>query len=131
MFYDEFVVEKVTQGIQKMKLDALVSVRPTLCEELESVGLRVPEDIGVAVLDRPSGDEDGLSGICQNAEAIGSAASDLLVGLVRRGEKGIPAFPGQQLCGGLWIEGRTTRRVGKPPDKSALFSSKLTLSGSQ
>ena len=131
MFYDEFELEQVKQGIRKMKLDALVSVRPTLSSELEAAGLRVPADIGVAMLDRPPGDKRGLSGISQNTEAIGSAASDLLVGLVRRGEKGIPAFPSQTICGGLWFDGATTRRIGKPLDQCSLFSSKLTLSATQ
>jgi LacI family transcriptional regulator len=126
MFYDEFDVNKVQQGIRKMKLDALVSPRLTLCEELESVGIRVPDDFGVAGLDRPSDDQSGLSGISQNTEAIGSAAADLLVGLVRRGDKGIPTFPSQKICGGLWFDGATTRRIGNPLDQSSLFSSKLT-----
>lgn len=127
MFYEEFDVEKVKRGIVKMKLDALVTVRPTLSTELESTGIRVPDDIGIAGLDRPSDDEHGLSGINQNTESIGSAASDLLVGLVHRGEKGISAFPSQKICGGLWVDGKTTRRVGKPFEERSLFDRMLSL----
>jgi len=127
MFYEKFDVVKVRQGIQTCKLDALVTVRSTLSSELESVGLRVPADIGVAVLDRPSGDECELSGINQNTEMIGSAAADLLVGLVRRGEKGIPAFPSQKICDGLWVEGQTTKRRGKPLEERSLFDRMLAL----
>jgi LacI family transcriptional regulator len=121
MFYDVFDVEKVVHGIRDMKLDALVTVRSTLNSELEAVGIRVPAEIGLAVLDRPIGDETGLSGINQNTETIGSAAADLLVGLVHRGEKGIPAFPSQKICGGLWVDGKTTRRIGDPLEERSLF----------
>ena len=125
MFYDQFAVENVARGIHQMKLEALVSPRLTLGAELETAGFCVPEDIGVAGLDRPSDDKSGLSGISQNTEAIGSAAADLLVGLVHRGEKGIPAFPSQKICDGLWVEGRTAHRVGPPLEERSLFDSML------
>ena len=63
--------------LNSTQLDALISVRLTLGSELESAGLRVPADIGVAVLDRPPGDKSILSGIGQNTEAIGSAPINL------------------------------------------------------
>jgi len=127
MFYDQFDVNKVARGITQMKLDALVSVRLTLCEELETVGFHVPKDVGIAFLDRPSDDDRGFSGISQNAEMIGSAAADLLVGMVQRGEKGIPVFPSQKICGGMWIEGHTTKRRGKPLEACSLFDRMLAL----
>lgn len=125
IFYDTFDVGEVSKGITTMKLDAIVSPRPTLAAELQEAGFRIPDDIGIADLDRPAAGD--LSGISQNTTAIGSAAADLLVGLVRCGEKGIPEFPSQKLCGGLWVEGTTTRRVGKPLDDSSLFERMLSI----
>ena len=68
-----------------------------------------------------------LSGINQNTEAIGSSAADLLVGLVHRGEKGIPAFPSQKISSGLWVDGKTTRRIGQPLEKRSLFDRMLAI----
>ena len=127
LFYDAFDIGKVTDSIKQMKLDALVSPRLTLAAELRDAGFRVPEDIGVAGLDRPSDARSEVAGISQHTETIGSAAADLLVSLVRRGEKGIPAFPSQQICGGLWVEGTTARCVGDPLEERSLFDRILSL----
>ena len=127
LFYDAFDIGKVTDSIKQMKLDALVSPRLTLAAELRDAGVRVPEDIGVAGLDRPSDARSEVAGISQHTETIGSAAADLLVSLVRRGEKGVPAFPSQQICGGLWVEGATARCVGAPLEERSLFDRMLAV----
>ena len=75
----------------------------------------MPSDLGVAVLDRPVDyGRISLSGIHQNAELIGAAAIDLLVGMIHRGERGVPTVPTQRICQGAWIKGRTTKKVGPP-----------------
>ena len=126
-FYEHFDVGRLGRWANACRLDAVVSSRNQLHGELLQAGVRVPEDLGIAVLDRPVGERNGLSGISQNTAAIGSAAADLLLSLVRRGEKGIPEFPNQKICGGVWADGKTTRRVGEPLDDSSLFDRMLAI----
>ena len=126
-FYEQFDVNGLMQWQKECRLDAVVSIRNSLCDELAAAGLQIPEELGVAVLDRPAGEDTRLSGISQHTAAIGSAAADLLVGLVRRGEKGVPDFPNLKICAGIWVEGNTAKQVGKPLDDSSLFDRVLNI----
>jgi len=125
LFYENPDIEQTAKWIETNGMDAVVTARNELFGELDAHGIRVPEQLGLAVLDRPVDDEQGLSGISQQAVMIGSAAADLLVGLVHRGEKGIPELPSQKICTGRWNAGATTRKVGKPLDESSLFDRML------
>ncbi len=124
-FYEQFDPAPLVQWIRKNRIDAIVSPRIQLPDELQSAGIDVPGEMGVALLDIPAGHRTTPSGINQHTATIGSAAADLLVGLVRRGEKGIPAFPSQKICGGAWEDGSTTRVVGEPLEDRSLFDRML------
>lgn len=126
-FYEQFDVDCLVKWQKECHLDAVVSIRNSLCDELAEAGLQIPEELGIAVLDRPAGEDPRLSGISQHTAAIGSAAADLLVGLVRRGKKGVPDFPNQKICAGIWVEGNTTHQVGEPLDDISLFDSMLNV----
>jgi DNA-binding LacI/PurR family transcriptional regulator len=82
---------------------------------LESAGARLPEDVGFAQLDiRDVG--GGHAGVDANAPALGSAAVDFLVDLLRRNERGLPPSPRSVLLETAWIEGATVRaRPGAEP----------------
>ena len=125
LFYENFDVESVVEWVKAKRMDAVVSPRNELYGELNAHGIRVPDQLGFAVLDRPTDDEQELSGISQQASLIGSLAADLLVGQIRRGEKGIPELPFQKICAGRWSAGATTRTVGEPLDESSLFNRML------
>lgn len=128
LFYEKFDIDRISLWIKQNRFDAVISSRNELCDELREVGFDVPGDVGVAVLDRPSGDPTkNLSGIHQNASAIGSAAADMLVNLVRRNGKGIPSLPSQKICAGTWTEGSTTRRVGPPLEACSLLDRSVVL----
>ncbi len=126
-FYEQFDVNRLMAWQQECRFDAVVSIRNSLCDELVEAGVQIPEELGVAVLDRPAEDQNYLSGISQHTAAIGSAAADLLVGLVHRGEKGVPTFPNQKICAGIWVDGDTTQPVGEPLDDSSLFERVLNV----
>lgn len=121
LFYDQLNLLHAVQWIQKNKLEAVITLETSLYLKLPAAGIKVPDDIGVAVLDHPSEDHGIISGIHQNAAAIGAAATDMLVNLVRRGEKGIPKMPGQQVCSGFWVAGKTTRRIGSSLEPCPLY----------
>jgi LacI family transcriptional regulator len=73
--------------------------------------VRVPEDAGFASLNVGEAD-DTTSGIHQNDHLIGRKAIDLLVDMVHRNERGIPATPIRTLVEGVWHPGKTPRKPG-------------------
>jgi DNA-binding LacI/PurR family transcriptional regulator len=127
LFYENFDIDRISRWIKKNRFDAVISSRNELCDEMREVGFDVSGDVGVAVLDRPAGYPVDLSGINQNVSAIGSAAADMLVNLVRRNVRGIPSLPSQKICGGIWTEGSTTRRVGPPLEGCSLLDRSVVL----
>jgi hypothetical protein len=76
--------------------------------------VRVPADIGFVHLN--CYDESGrFAGIYQNGAAIGVAATDMVIAMINRNERGIPELPRSLLIEGTWVEGQTVRvqRGGK------------------
>lgn len=94
---------------KKYKPDAVLTIPPHLeiLQWLKKDGLRVPEDIGLASLDRPETGSD-FSGICQNPTVIGITAMDAVAGLIQRNDLGWPEHPTEILTRGRWIDGKTT-----------------------
>ncbi|MBI5693922.1 MAG: LacI family DNA-binding transcriptional regulator [Verrucomicrobia bacterium] len=90
-----------------------VIITPTgsaLLEPLQRAGVRVPEDVGLAVLACPRLG-DICSGVFQNGKLIGASAVDMLVSMVERHERGLPAQATTLMVEGQWNEGRTLRTV--------------------
>ena len=127
LFYDELDASVTKNWIEHNRLDAIASVEEVLADRLQEVGVDIPGDIGLCVLDRPDRANYPLSGISQNSRLIGQSAMDILVGLVRRGELGVPEHPSQWLCNGSWIAGSSTSRVGEPLDQHPLYDRSLEL----
>jgi len=75
---------------------------------LKTLGVRTPQDVGVATLvnDHP---ERGWSGIYCPAAKLGRLAIEMVVGLMTRSETGIPADPHEVLLRADWLEGNTLR----------------------
>ncbi len=73
---------------------------------LQRAGLRVPEDIGLALLACPELG-DSSSGVFQNGRALGALAVDALIGMLERHEHGLPAPATALMVEGQWNEGRT------------------------
>lgn len=69
-------------------------------------GIRVPQDMSVAVVTVPDGNTE-LGGICENAGLMGSMAVDLLCGFLQRGDYGLPSRPFCMTVEGEYTAGRT------------------------
>lgn len=82
--------------------------------ELAALGLRLPEDVGWAHVDR-SPSMAPWSGIDQNHEQIGWAAIDMLVAQIQRNERGVPAFPKLVMIEGRMVPGETLRAMTENP----------------
>lgn len=100
------------QWLAKARPDAILSITPHIEEILvwlKQAGWRVPEDIGVASLNCMAQDEGRISGVMQRAERIGATAVEVLSGLIRRNETGLPLCPQATLIDSTWAAGKTTK----------------------
>jgi len=84
---------------------------------LREAGIRVPQQIAVAHLNRSSTEKE-VAGIDQEFEFVGAATVDLVVEQCLLGEFGLPARPKDVLLEGTWVPGATvspaeTRRLAK------------------
>jgi LacI family transcriptional regulator len=94
------------EWFESHQADAIVTRLPEVLTCLRRTGVRVPADIGVAFhsLDEAC---KGLSGMKKNSFQIGVMAADLLVDLLHRHERGVPAIPYRLMVEGSWCEGKT------------------------
>lgn len=99
------------QWIEKHKPDAILCINPVIKDWIEELGLKVPQDIGLANLNLVS-DVTGWSGIDEKHFDIGAAAVDLLIGSLSRNEIGVPRQSRKMLIPGEWVAGSTLR----PPE---------------
>ncbi|NDV61545.1 LacI family transcriptional regulator [Puniceicoccales bacterium CK1056] len=104
------------EWLSRHKIEAIISMDSELMETCSKLGIKIPEDLGFSVLDKP-GDESEIAGIDQIARQIGRKAVDDLIVSVRKGASGIPEHPIQTIVEGEWQEGNTVRRVGLPVDR--------------
>jgi len=81
---------------------------PAIGACLQNLGLRVPNDIGLALL-ASSSHPSHLSGVHQDFEQFGRSATEMLVSHLQQGRHGLPATPTVISVEGNWIEGTTLR----------------------
>jgi LacI family transcriptional regulator len=98
---------KFHQWLKRHRPEAIISYS-RLVRWLDRSGYRIPGDIGFAAYSKtPEHEDRPLSGMDENAAVTGAAAIDMLVGMIHRGERGIPEVPQRNLIEGKWIEGET------------------------
>ncbi|MFA6961593.1 MAG: LacI family DNA-binding transcriptional regulator [Opitutaceae bacterium] len=104
---------RIGRWLVKHRPEVVISQHFRLWDLCLANGLRVPDDVGLAYLHINKGDSL-LSGIYQSDRQIGRAALDLLVAMLHRNERGVPAIAQHVLIDGEWVAGKSTRRVGPP-----------------
>ncbi|HUG11818.1 MAG TPA: LacI family DNA-binding transcriptional regulator [Opitutaceae bacterium] len=97
--------------ISANKPDAIVFVHlPEQVASLRSIladaGLRVPRDLGVAVLSHIV-EGTGFSGMQQNQLLMGAWAVELLAARIANNDRGIPASPRIEMVESEWVEGKS------------------------
>ena len=73
---------------------------------VRSLGRRVPEEIGLSQLEWRRNHPE-WAGMDQHNDLCGEAAVEMLIGMIHRGESGIPHFPRATFMGSSWIDGAT------------------------
>jgi LacI family transcriptional regulator len=75
---------------------------------LKKRGLRVPGDIGIALLDK-NPNPARFSGVCQDHALMGITCIEMLIGRILLRDFTLPEHPKVELVCGTWNEGRTLR----------------------
>jgi hypothetical protein len=100
----------IKSWIRRHRVDCVVSRWRGMTRLLAGIGLRVPQDIGLAcVTAQPRSAEPAISGIEVNAPLIARTAIESLAAAVEQGRFGLPEVPLQTLVPGNWFQGETTR----------------------
>jgi LacI family transcriptional regulator len=76
---------------------------------LRRAGLRVPRDIGLALLDL-NPNRSRYTGVCQDYSLMGATAIELLIGRILMRDFSMPRDPKVEMVMGAWNEGQTLRR---------------------
>lgn len=109
---------RLASWIEKHKPDAILTEWSEVVPSLEALGIRVPEEIGLAVLNTIDCGLD--AGIYQNPEHIGKAAAEVLIALINRNERGESSDYRTTTVMGRWQDGPTL------PDKTGKATERKT-----
>ncbi len=94
---------------KKYRPEAILNSHPFLVDDFRKRGIRVPEDVGLAILGviPELGD---VAGIDINARAVDRALVDIVVAQILQHERGVPAIPHTTTFEGFWQPGGTLRK---------------------
>jgi DNA-binding LacI/PurR family transcriptional regulator len=95
--------EMLATWLAKSRPDAILTDNQLLPAMLRELGVRVPEDVGIATTSIHDTPID--AGMNQNPEEIGKAAVRMLVSLINEHHFGVPEVRNQILVDGKWQEG--------------------------
>jgi DNA-binding LacI/PurR family transcriptional regulator len=112
LYWDSISDVELKKWLSKHKPDALLVLRPSWVDRIKSAGIRVPEDMALALLDR-SDAHSGIAGVDQRPDLVGAAGIDLVTQDLLTSNYGLPAAPKTVLTEGVWVDGATM-----PPAKS-------------
>lgn len=96
---------RLSQWIGRCRLDAVLALDDEVRGMLDRLGIS-GKTCGLASMNVLPG-AAGLAGICQNDPVIGRTAVDHLVGMIHRGERGLPETPLHLLVDGIWTDGES------------------------
>jgi DNA-binding LacI/PurR family transcriptional regulator len=108
---DESDRNRFLQWFRKGDFDSLIVNDEIIVGWLQDEGITVPRDIGI-VFPTPVLDYTDFSHVDQHPRQVGSAAADVLMAQVQRGEFGKPKNPKILTTDVTWQEGNSLRKVG-------------------
>jgi LacI family transcriptional regulator len=102
---------RVVRWLKSARPDVVLTDHGTLVDALRKAGVRIPEELGVCLLNR--GAEDA-AGVDQRPELVGEFAVDAVIELLGKGAFGPGGAPKILHVEGAWTPGPTLRTVGPP-----------------
>ncbi len=101
--------EAFAAWLGRHRLDACLAVNGHIFDWARHLGLRLPDDLGVALLYLPKALRGKVAGMEQRLEWTGMAAIDVVIGQILRHETGVPPFQQGTLIESSWVPGPTVR----------------------
>lgn len=98
---------------ERHRPDAIISLNPHIPTWLDRLGVRVPEDVGLATTYLQP--RDKRAGMFQCPEDVAAAAVDLLVAELLGNSRGVPERPKLVFVPGRWQAGSTVCRASQTP----------------
>jgi LacI family transcriptional regulator len=89
--------------------DVILTLYNVVRHWVEALGRKVPRDIGMIQLEWRR-QQPEWAGMNQHNDLVGEAAVDMLVGMLHRGEKGVPVSARATLIDSTWVDGNTVKR---------------------
>lgn len=112
LFLPESLITKdvLAKWLREQKIDGVIlSAMPLDIQAMiQALGYQVPDQLGIGLICRYGKTED-IAGIDEQMTLLGEAAVDAVISLVRRNEKGLPAYPRYTLIEGRWVDRPTLR----------------------
>lgn len=105
---------ELAEWVERHRPDAVIGNGIEPLKALQSVGVRVPEDLGYASLDCLS-DDPSLAGIDQMRREVGRKVVDLVAEQLENNEQGVPARPKTVMIDGVWHDGNSVRTTNPSP----------------
>lgn len=95
--------EALKSWLREHRPDAIITDKGALLPQLQNLGYRIPEDIGLATTSVHDTPID--AGIDQRPYEIGRTAIRLIASLIAEGSYGIPEYGDEMLVEGRWVDG--------------------------
>ena len=96
------------QWFEREKPDLILTLYNDVRRWVGAMGLRVPDDIGLAQLEWRK-DHPDWAGMNQHNDVTGEAAVEMVISMIHNTERGIPVFPRGTFIGSTWVNGRTVK----------------------
>lgn len=107
LLHADWTRERFADWLKRERPDVVVTAGPEIARWLGELGLRTPQDIGLANVDI-SPAMQGTTGIDQNSPLVGAAAINLLISIMNTHERGTPAVPQILMVQGNFVQGKST-----------------------
>lgn len=103
--------QMIGEWLERHRPDVCLCNNSFMLDLIRRAGWRIPEDIGLALLDLPEEMRGVAAGMEQRPVSTGRTAVEVLVGQILRRETGVPSIQQGTLIESIWAPGPTVRNV--------------------
>lgn len=107
--YNDDTLKKTPEWCRREKLEVVISDNLDVMHELTAAGIDMPGEVDFVTLNWEQQYAE-FAGIDQRPGYIGSAAMDIIIGSLQRGELGVPEVPKTTMVEGTWVDGPSVRQ---------------------
>lgn len=101
------VKKPILSWIERHDPEVIIATSAGMYYYLKENGYRIPEDLGVAILEVNQEEHLHISGIAKTYELLGSRAVDFLLDMMRRNDSGIPVTQETLSLRSTWLPGES------------------------